>query len=223
MNISFPEPQTILIGFPTQRELCEAFVRVQEFYESPLDDIRGHFFTIEQFKTRYVSKHPEKAAPGEFTYFADWHGFNVPGHVIELFATKFHDRTPFEDALIALVRAQQGKAYVIGWHEDASDHHNALAHELAHARWYLLPKWREQAEALVNQFKTNTPMLAGIWAHTLMEWGYTHEVFEDETQAYFSTTDRAWWETEVGAFGKLLWTTAIPFRTLYATPRESFE
>lgn len=225
MNLTFPEPHTILLGFPTQRELCESFVRVQEFYESPLLDIRGHYFTLEQFKTRYVPKHPDKATPGEFTYFADWHGFNVPGHIVEQFAGKFaHDMTTFEDMLVGLVRAQKGKAYVIGWHEDSGDRDNALAHELVHARWYLSPKWRENAEALVDQFTANNPVLAGTWAHLLMEWGYSPEVLKDETQAYFATTDRAWWVSEVGeSLGMELWQAALPLRNLYALPRSMFE
>ena len=61
--------------YPNQYLLCSTHIRLQEFFESPFKEIKGKYFTLEQYMDRYAAEY------GNFTYFSEWHGMNVPGHV----------------------------------------------------------------------------------------------------------------------------------------------
>src|ERR1700760_4146537 len=71
------------ILFENQYSCCSTFLRLQEYYESPIKGIRGNYFTLEQFMDAYAE------TKGNFTYTLDWGGFNVPGHVIKKFFDLF--------------------------------------------------------------------------------------------------------------------------------------
>src|SRR5882757_828898 len=59
-----------LLRFKTQYELTSTFLRVQEHYESP--EFHGRIFSLEQYMDWYAEQY------GNFTYYQDWSGFNVP-------------------------------------------------------------------------------------------------------------------------------------------------
>ena len=71
-------PNVYSLTFDKRYELCMSLVRIQEFYESPSDDIRGKYFTLERF-IDYWSK---EMGEGVFDYPAKWNGFNFPGAVL---------------------------------------------------------------------------------------------------------------------------------------------
>src|ERR1035438_5938399 len=68
------------LKFKTQNKLARAFIRLQEFYESPYPTIRRKYFTVDQFAKLYTKTF------GEFSYYTDWHGFNLPGNIVQQFA-----------------------------------------------------------------------------------------------------------------------------------------
>ena len=63
----------------SQYDLAMTFIRIQEFYESPFREIRGHDFILEKYMDRYAKEY------GNFTYTTDWNGFNVPGDIVRKF------------------------------------------------------------------------------------------------------------------------------------------
>lgn len=193
-----------------QHKLCRMFMRPQEFYESPYPEIRGRFFTIDQFKARYAVDNG-----GVFTYLDDWHGFNIPGHVmIEFFSIFSHDLTPSENALDFFTRGMN-PFYVIGSHE-GNDEEDSLEHELVHATYYLNDWYRANANRAVEAFQ-RTPDSAALEAK-LKEWGYGDTTLIDELNAYMATTDEAWWAKELDdpALAARLYAAGAPFRALAA-------
>lgn len=66
-----------LLRFKTQYELAATFLRVQEHYESPR--FHGRIFSLEQFMDWYAKRY------GNFTYYEDWAGFNVPSTALQPF------------------------------------------------------------------------------------------------------------------------------------------
>ena len=170
----------------TQAELCHAFVRMQEFYESPFPTIRAHHFTVEEFEAQYKGN-----------YYADWHGFNIPGDVVRKFEAIFADLSESEKAILAAVKGLP-RFYIIGTHEPAPDSDDepladVIAHERAHARYYLDPSYRKAVnEALTILKETHRSAV-----EKLVEWlakrGYSSEVVDDEINAYLATTDQKWW------------------------------
>src|SRR5215468_649159 len=113
-----------LLRFRTQYELTSTFLRVQEHYESP--KFHGRVFTLEQYMDWYAARH------GNFTYYQDWSGFNVPSTAFGAFyAGKFDPLSEKEKQLLGLFRDLREKFYVIGIYERGS-----LTHELAHALYF---------------------------------------------------------------------------------------
>lgn len=194
-----------------QHRLCKMFVRPQEFYESPYPEIRGHYFTLDQFKTRYAADHG-----GVFTYFDDWHGFNIPGHVmIEFFSAFRRDLTPSEQALDFFTR-DMNPFYLIGSHDGDADE-DALDHELVHATYYLNDWYRANADRMVKGFRA-TPECAALETYLLVVKGYSPTTLVDELNAYMATTDEAWWAKELDdpALAAKLYAAGAPFRALAA-------
>ena len=197
---------------PDQHQLCGMFVRPQEFYESPYPEIRGHYFTLDQFKARYAADNG-----GMFTYFDDWHGFNIPGHVmIEFFETFSRDLSMPEQALREFTRGLD-PFYLIGSHE-GNDEEDSLEHELAHATYYLNDWYRANARKLVENFRTSMPADSAALVTQLKAWGYGDTTLTDELNAYMATTDEAWWakELEDPALSARLYAAGAPFRALAA-------
>jgi len=167
----------IHLKYPTQRALCSAFVRVQEFYESPYLQIQQMFFTLETFRDIYAKHHG-----GKFTYFTDWNGFNVPSHVFKRFFIIYwnHLRPEEKDLYfkIPMKYWYSGEQfYVIGTHNDAD-----IKHEVAHGLFFLNDRYRKEmitAIERVDKKKIKT------WVKKLTKMGYGHNVIDDEIQAYF--------------------------------------
>src|ERR1035437_7313657 len=136
--IEQPLPGVVHLRFETQDEVCRAFVRMQECYESPYDDIRGHYFSHDKFIARYAETHGYP-----FSYYSDWHGFNLPDKAVWEFAKLFaNDITNEEFDIIAAMKLHAGK-YLIATHQDLD-----IDHELAHALFYLDLDYLYKVESL---------------------------------------------------------------------------
>ncbi len=171
------------LHFETQYHLTSAFVRMQEFYESPFPEIRGQVFTLIEFMDRYADSNKSK----KFTYFTDWAGFNIPGNVLSDFFDRFYDEglSSKESAIWNTVGrfhdAGDRDYYIIGTYGDATGY---VEHELAHAYYYLNPVYRKFCDEI---YAGLDPEVKAKVAVGLLEMGYTEEVIGDETQAYFAT------------------------------------
>lgn len=170
--------------FDRQFDLNSSFIRMQEFYESPFDEFRGKYFTLDQYMDRYV----EANVNGVFDYFTYWFGFNLPGNAVLAFNETFSDDLrpkewellkPVED----FVQDDNPNFYIIGTF-DHKDRERTVAHELAHAHYYLDPAYRKSADTL---YACISPEIRAKVATRLIDIGYTEEVIPDETQAYFAT------------------------------------
>lgn len=172
--------------FPSRYHLCSAFLRIQEFYESPYDEIRGNYFTMDEYMDRYAADNE-----GMFTYFEDWNGFNIPGDCVNKFWKCFNEhenpiRRKEADifaSLMAFVVENNTKYYIIGTHDGASE---AIKHEIAHALYYLSGAYKEACQTIYREMPDT--LKASI--HKVLEdLGYVGSVFEDEVQAYFASDD----------------------------------
>lgn len=179
MKVEYPYPNVVHLIFENQYEETSSFVRIQEFYESPYKEIRGKYFTLDTFMDVYSRNRPKK----EFTYFTDWSGFNIPGHVILQFMEKFEGKyRPKEEQIIKklpkknLIRGE--KFYLIGTHEGQKED---IIHELAHALFYLNREYRNEVLKIVGFLREKE---FNSWEKWLTKKGYCKEVWSDEIQAY---------------------------------------
>ena len=186
--IEHGDKRIVHLQYPNQYSLCSAFVRIQEFYESPFDDIRGKYFTLDEFMDRYAEQ------TGSFTYFTDWSGFNVPGNVVLDFWYKFCWDRKLEKRKKELeifrkidehIISSDPNFYLIGTHE-TDGVGTYVEHEIAHAYYYLDPEFRKAQDEVYDSMDKKVSAKVAV---KLMEIGYSEGVIKDETQAYFSTDD----------------------------------
>jgi len=169
------------IKFPNQYLICSTFLRLQEFYESPYKQIRGHFFTLENIQDVYAKHHDN-----EFTYLTDWSGFNVPDNVIKHFFELFNGRLlRKESQLKSLIQKQildnPNKTYLIATYDTRDE-----SHEISHGYWYLEKEYRTSMMDIIKRYSHKNMVF-----RALKKMGYPSKVHCDELQAYLSTDTAA--------------------------------
>lgn len=158
-----------LLRFKTQYELAATFLRIQEHYELP------HFhrpFSLEQYMDWYAAQY------GNFTYYQDWEGFNVPSAALQPFYDgKFNPLSGKEKQFLRLFKGLRERFYVIGVY-DAAGAKDSLTHELAHALFFIDGSYRKAVHEAMRGYDTRK------LARQIAEEGYAKHVIPDEVQAY---------------------------------------
>jgi hypothetical protein len=158
-----------LLSFKTQYELAATFLRIQEHYESPR--FHGRIFSLEQYMDWYAKRY------GNFTYYQDWAGFNVPSTALRPFYEgKFNPLSAKEKQLLRLFKDLRERFYVMGIYE-SGDKSN-LTHELAHALFFMDDSYRQAVRKAMRV--SDTARLA----RQIAEAGYAKHVIPDEVHAY---------------------------------------
>ena len=180
-----PKMKEILEGllhfqYPNQRELAATFLRPQEHYES--SEFKGKIFTLDEFKKWYVQNYPEAIkAGGKFTYYEDWDGFNIPGHIFNpFFEGKFNPLSKREKNLLGMLEDRKGeKFYTIGTFDNGDP--TDVTHEISHGLFYLNPDYKRKAVEIVRNLGVQDNKRLHKY---LSDNCYNPEVFDDEMQAY---------------------------------------
>ena len=161
-----------LLVFENQKEITSTFLRFQEHFESP--EFRGKIFTLKEYKEWYSKIN------GDFTYYSDWNGFNIPSYVLKPFYDgKFDPLSKKEEQVLELFKDRGGDFYIIGIHKNMEEMSNLLTHELAHGLFYTNKKYRESTIQIVSGFD-----LENIKTELRAKGGYHEDVLIDEIQAY---------------------------------------
>jgi hypothetical protein len=176
-------PRLFHIEFPNQYIITSTFMRMQEFYESPYENIKGNYFSLEEFMDTYAEHQ------GNFTYTTDWNGFNVPGNiVVEFFEVFGYRMLNKEIKFLNLLRdnidkkflTTNKKFYLIG---SVANNKVTMNHEIAHGLFYLNEDYRKET------LKLNAEKDLAGYKKDLLNMGYCEEVLDDEIQAFFATSD----------------------------------
>lgn len=184
MNIIEVFPSIFHLHFPTRFLLTSTFLRFQEHYESP--EFRGKIFTLEEYKKWYISNSPKGKESGEFTYYQDWSGFNIPGTVLEpFFEGKFNPLTEQEQKILDTFRHLRGKAfYIIGTFGNRVPI-DTLNHEIAHGFFSTNPHYKVEALQITHTLAPESRQALIVYLKS--RGGYHESVFEDEIHAYLLT------------------------------------
>lgn len=178
-----------MVECQNQYDLTSTFMRLQEFYESPFSSFKGKHFTHEDYMDKYASENPD----GNFTYFIDWNGFNVPGNIVSDFWDLYAPNLWQKEANLfyEIHKAVGGNLqtiepfYIIGVYKGVDDYEETILHELSHAYWYLQKKFKTSMTAIVTKLAKKKELKE--FNNLLMEKGYDKSVLLDETVAYLST------------------------------------
>jgi hypothetical protein len=163
----------VLIQSDPATDLAMAFMRFQEYYESP--KFKNQIFTIGQHKAWYSQTY------GADTYTKDWSGFNFPSDVLKPFREGLFDPLIKEETeLLNLFKYRHDNFYIVG-----ASSEETIRHELAHALF-----------SYNNQYKFKINHICKIYAKELksvkkylLDKGYHAEVINDEIQAYVTDND----------------------------------
>ena len=124
-----------LLVFDSSEELASVFLRFQEYYESP--EFRGKVFSLEDFKGWYTKNSPSGMKTGEFKYYSDWNGFNVPSSILESFRDgSFDPLSKEERKFLDMFRDEKEPFYVIGVLKGGDGFDDSMRHEIAHGMFY---------------------------------------------------------------------------------------
>ena len=173
-------PQVVHINYDSQYFLASSFMRIQEFYESPFENIRGKAFTLFDYMDTEVRNN------GKFNYFDKWSGFNFPDYILKQFLKTqkvlYFNQEALKFVYIKSLVEWDKPFYVIGTYGKDS---KVYDHELAHAFYYLSAEYKFQMDMLIGDIP---PKKHKRILKNLSETGYTEKVFKDEIQAYISTS-----------------------------------
>lgn len=186
MNIKYTlkrlYPGMYLCSITDMYDLAMTFCRIQEFYESPIKQIRGKKFTLIKLMSLY-----SKRNRGCFTYPEDWGGFNIPGPIIaNLFKKGIEDFNVYDKIIEDIHNKINGEIetdnhyYLIG----SDDNKKTIEHEICHALYFLNKSYKKNADAILKKLIPSARKKA---TGVLLELGYDKSVIDDELQAYFST------------------------------------
>lgn len=176
MNINKIRENILHVTFKTQEELAKAFLPFQEFYENI--KFAGTEFTFDEFKDWYIAEF------GEFSYYQDWSGFNVPSSVIASMRNNDNlmkslvisdESTKLYESLLPML---SDDFYVIGTIQDTDV--GTLAHELSHARFFLDILYKQNVTFVLEK---NSHLIEPLVEH-LKGISYHQKVLLDEAHAY---------------------------------------
>jgi hypothetical protein len=172
-------PGVFHLHFKEHLELAAHFLRFQEFYESP--EFVGKPFDILTYVKWYASQNE-----GNFSYFNDWSGFNIPTEVIHRCMRGVKDPNPYDRFMVSIAEwceSQHGKgAYLIGTSDKSA---KSIRHEIAHGLWHVNKKYQVDQKRNLLTFRR-----AYDSYDKLLEWlgeKYEYNVIEDEMQAFLAT------------------------------------
>lgn len=167
-----------LLVFDTQKDVASTFLRFQEFYESP--EFRGKTFSLDEFKKWYVQNSPNGQKTGEFTYYSDWNGFNIPSSVLRPFYEgKFDSLSEQERNFLEKFKNEPEPFYVIGVHKATKNLDAYLQHEVAHGLFFTDENYKNKVLKVISKFDTES-----IRKELRSKAGYHEQVLDDEVHAY---------------------------------------
>lgn len=186
MNVNYTlknlYPGIYLCSIKDMYDLAMTFCRVQEFYESPIKQIKGQKFSLIELMSLYAKRNGNV-----FTYPEDWGGFNVPGPVISnLFKLGIDDYNQYDDIIESIHKKINREIpipnhyYLIG----SDDNKKTVEHEVCHALYFLDKEYKKKVNSILKKLIPSARKKA---VGVLFDLGYDKSVINDELQAYLST------------------------------------
>ena len=172
------------ISLDSQLELGSTFLRFQEHYESV--EFRNRIFSLDEFKKWYTNNSPKGKITGEFTYYEDFAGFNLPSsHLKPFYEGKFNPLSKKEQELLALFPKEEmeDKFYVIGTYKGGDP--NISKHEIAHGLFYCDAEYNKEVISALDELpRTHISEVENY----LASFNKFHpDVWVDETHAFIMT------------------------------------
>jgi len=178
-------PRIFAVVVKDHYERAMLFCRFQEFYESPYNEIRGKFFTLEEFMSLYRKKNKTNL----FYYPTDWAGYNLPSdviyHAFDTFGLSLNSYDIIlKDIVYECEKMVGNNFYLIGVDKIVSQ---TMDHEIAHGLYYTNKNYKLECDKLVKLIPNKTFLEI---KKRLLDIGYhrSNKIIYDEIQAFLSTS-----------------------------------
>lgn len=184
----------VIVDNPYDRAML--FCRYQEYYDSMFDEIRGCFFTMEEFMKIYTN-YTEK---GVFTYPTDWKGYGVPSTTLKRAQICFKNNTTKYDEIMNEIVSycdevskhndEDNPWYLIGVDKPQP---NTITHEMANGLYYVNLRYKVEMDYLISQMDEDDYRKLG---KTLAIYGYANnkKIIDDEIQSFMATGKFEKWD-----------------------------
>ncbi len=191
MKITKMDPAIYHIHFDDQIDMSTSFMRLQDFYE-------GVYFRNKYFQwADYVEWHV-RHYKRPFDYLTAYGGFNAPGNYVREFYQEFScaGLTDKEDELFKKLRKAginletDVNYYLICTCGNIENLQGYMAHELAHAYFYLIPEYKRAMLRVVKKYKL-------IAFRKALLKDYNKSVVNDEIHAYTLTGLEAYYSGRI--------------------------
>lgn len=174
------------VELPNQYKVCSTFLRMNEFCDSPFRGIKNRFFTLEEYMDTYASYND-----GNFTFYSDFVGFNIPGNWVRKFFKVFPEQDLLEKEkelykVLKPVLKSKNRFFLMGTYK--GDAVSTFNHELGHGFYYLNRKYKKDMDEITNSIplKILNKIHGILWLQDYSEKG-----FNDEIQAFLSTSEKS--------------------------------
>jgi len=166
------------LEFPTIHLMCSALIRFQEYYECP--KFKNKIFTLEEYMDWYAEKF------GDFTYFQDVAGFNIPSYSLnEFYGGDFDPLTNKEKKILQVFEKTKKPYYIIATSSASATQENDLIHEMSHGLYYINEEYHNRVKEI----------LKGQDLGDIYKWlgkkGYNKVHFLDEAHALLMEDSRS--------------------------------
>ena len=123
---------------------------------------------------------PKGKETGEFTYYSDWNGFNIPSNVLDLFYKgEFDPLSEKEQSILDLLQGEEYLRDIIGVSKESKDILNTLKHEIAHGLFHTDNEYNKRVLKIISNYDTSL-----INKQLASKAGYHEEVFNDEINSH---------------------------------------
>lgn len=177
------------------------FCRYQEYYESPFSEIRGKFFTLEEYMRVYTQNNNKKY----FSYPDDWAGYNVPSSILTEANKLFQDnQSPYDSTMTNIINYCEKESsrrnnyqphlwYLIGVDKLTS---TTMDHEVAHGLYYTNLKYKVEMDYITSDMLPKDQLSL---RKELIKAGYVDDrcILYDEIQAFMSTGPLSTWSKKI--------------------------
>ena len=172
-----------LLIFDNNFDLASTFLRFQEYYESP--EFKGKIFTLEEYKEWYIRNSKKGRETGEFTYYSDWGGFNIPSYVLDSFYEgKFNPLSEKEKLLLEQFKEKSHPFYILGVNRKKPNVEEYIEHEANHGLFYIDENYKNKVLETLEKFNISEI------EQELLSNGYNKNSLKDEVHSHI--IDKEW-------------------------------
>jgi hypothetical protein len=166
------------------------FCRYQEFYESPLKQIKGKHFSWIEYMRLYKNFWKKRT----FTYPDDWAGYNIPSNILKEAVEIFNRETIYDDVMgdiysfCSTDSARKNDYIFTDWYLIGvnSKDTRTINHEIAHGLYYTNKEYKKRINDLLK--KIPKKVMDNI-NKKLIKLGYVNKkkILDDEAHAFLCT------------------------------------